>query len=126
VGDMNADVTDCKSLFANHLKQFCSTNELILSSKVGDIVKKLKNNKAYGVDKISTEHLKFASRNIFPLLAICFTGFLIHGILPNSMLYVILVPIVKDRAGKINGKDNYQPIALASTLSKVLEKINQL
>lgn len=30
---MNADITDSKSLFANHLNQFCEDNGLILSSK---------------------------------------------------------------------------------------------
>lgn len=34
----------------------------------------------------------------------------------------MLVPIIKDKAGKINSTDNYRPIALASTLSKVLER----
>ena len=34
---------------------------------------------------------------------------------------VVLVPIIKDKSGKINSKDNYRPIAIASTLSKLLE-----
>ena len=36
---------------------------------------------------------------------------------------VVLVPIIKDKSGKINSKDNYRPIAIASTLSKLLEKV---
>ena len=36
---------------------------------------------------------------------------------------VVLVPIIKDKSGKINSKDNYRPIAIASTLSKLLEKL---
>jgi len=32
--DMNADVSDGCSLFANHIMHFCSDNGLILSSKV--------------------------------------------------------------------------------------------
>ena len=39
------------------------------------------------------------------------------------MITVILVPVIKDKTGKINSKDNYRPIALASMLSKVLESI---
>ena len=31
--------------------------------------------------------------------------------------------MIKDKAGKINAKDNYRPIALSSILSKVLERI---
>ena len=34
---------------------------------------------------------------------------------------VVLVPIIKDKSGKINSKDNYRPIAIASTMSKLLE-----
>lgn len=33
-GDMNTDVSDVMSLFANHLMQFCSDGGLILHSKV--------------------------------------------------------------------------------------------
>jgi len=48
---------------------------------------------------------------------------LAHGILPDSILSVILEPVIKDKAGKINSVDNYRPVALASILSKVLERI---
>lgn len=90
--------------------------------EVYDAIMRLKDNKACGMDKISAEHLKFASRKLCPLLAICFTGFLVHGILPDSILSVILMPIIKDKTGKINSMDNYRPIALASILSKVIER----
>lgn len=46
-----------------------------------------------------------------------------HGILPDSFLPVILMPNIKDKAGKINNRDNYRLTALASVLSKVLERI---
>ena len=45
-----------------------------------------------------------------------------HGILPDTMLTVTLVPVIKDKAGKIGSLDNNRPIALASILSNVLEK----
>lgn len=45
----------------------------------------------------------------------CISGFLIHGILPDSIISV--------KAGRITSRDNYIPIAFASVLSKVLEKI---
>ena len=57
------------------------------------------------------------------MLAICFTGLMTHGILPDSLLTVILVPVIKDKAGKVGSMDNYRPIALASILSKVIERI---
>ena len=46
-----------------------------------------------------------------------------HGVLPDSMLTVTLVPVNKDKAGKLGSLDNYRPIGLASVLSKVLEII---
>ena len=39
------------------------------------------------------------------------------------MLSVVLVPVIKDKAGKISSKDNYRPIALASVFSKIIELI---
>ena len=50
-------------------------------------------------------------------------GFISHGFLPESMLSVVLVPVIKDKAGKIYSKDNYRPIALASVISKLVEVI---
>ena len=56
----------------------------------------------------------------------CITGFFVHGFLPSSLLSVVsvvLVPIIKDKCSKINSKDNYRPIALASIVSKQFENI---
>ncbi len=39
------------------------------------------------------------------------------------MLSVTLLPVIKDKAGKVGSLDNYRPIALASVVSKVLERI---
>ena len=69
------------------------------------------------------EHLKYCNRRILPLLAMCISASFIHGFLPDSMLSVVLVPVIKDKCRKINDSDNYRPIALASVISKVVEKI---
>ena len=50
------------------------------------------------------------------------SSFLVHGFLPDEMMAVALVPIIKSKSGRIMSKDNYRPIALASIVSKVLEK----
>ena len=39
------------------------------------------------------------------------------------MLGVVLVPVIKDKSGRINAKDTYRPIALASIVSMVVENI---
>ena len=72
---------------------------------------------------VYAEHLKYCSRRVLPLLAMCISALFIYGFLPDSMLSVILVPVIKDKCRKINDSDNYRPIALASVISKVVEKI---
>lgn len=86
-------------------------------------IEKLSLNKACGLDQITAEHLRHASNRLSVLLAVCFSGFLMHGVLPDSMLTVLLVPVIKNKTCKISSIDNYRPIALTSILSKVLERI---
>ena len=101
----------------------CDDNMVIMPQEVDKAINKLSNNKASGLDGITAEHLKYASARTSPLLRLCFNGFMIHGVLPDSMLSVVLVPVIKDKAGKVGSLDNYRPIALASILSKVMEMI---
>ena len=74
-------------------------------------------------DDMYAEYLKYFCDRILPLLSMGFTGMLVHGILPNAMISVILVPIIKDKTGKIKSKDNYRVIALVSIMSKIKKKI---
>ena len=69
------------------------------------------------------EHLKHCSDVKIPLFSMCFTSLFVHGILPESMISVILVAIVKNKSASICSKSNYRPIALASIVSKVFEKL---
>ena len=52
--------------------------------------------------------------------------FFVHGFLPDSMLSVVLVPVIKDKCGKINDSDNYRPIALVSVMTKIVEKVGRM
>lgn len=94
------------------------TNVIVRPGEVSDAIEMLDNNKACGTDGIAAEHLKHASYRLSPLLALCFTGLLVHGVLPDSILSVLLVPVLKEKAGRLNSMDNYRPIALASILSR--------
>ena len=84
-------------------------------------IKHLDKNKSCGLDGIYAEHLKFASTRLLDLLSDCFSSLLVHGALPDSMISVVLLPVIKDKAGNITSKDNYRPMALASIVSKVME-----
>jgi hypothetical protein len=91
--------------------------------EVEKAIRKLSCHKSCGLDGIYAEHLKYASRRLLKLLALCVSSCFTHGFLPDDMISVVLVPIIKNKAGNINSKDNYRPIALASVLSKVVENI---
>ncbi|KAK0141236.1 hypothetical protein N1851_021750 [Merluccius polli] len=62
----------------------------------------LADNKASGKDNITAEHLQLASPRVAALLSICLTGLMTHGILPDTMLTVTLVPVIKDKAALFN------------------------
>ena len=98
-------------------------NIKVSNFEIKDAIKSMDLNKSCGLDGIFAEHLKYASDKLIPLLSLCFSSLLVHGILPDSLMSVVLVPIIKNKCGNINVKENYRPIALASILSKVLELV---
>ena len=65
------------------------------------MIKKLDVNKACGSNGVYSEHIKYASNILMPLLSMCFTSCVAHGFLPESMLSVVLVPVIKNKADKI-------------------------
>ena len=52
------------------------------------------------MDSIYAEHLKHCNKRVLPLLAMCMTGFFVHGFLPNSLLSVVLCQISKIHVAK--------------------------
>jgi hypothetical protein len=109
----------------NDLSYECelNSNMIISPGEIEDAINNLAGGKSCGIDGIYAEHLKYSSLNYRSLLARCMTSFIVHGHLPDTLMSVVLVPIIKDKSGKINSKDNYRPIAIASTMSKLLEKL---
>lgn len=70
-------------------------------------------------DHIIALHLKNANQRICPLLVIHFSGVIVHGVLEESIISVLLVLVIKDKAGKLNSMDDYKHIAFASFEDKV-------
>lgn len=81
-------------------------------SDVENAIKCLDVNTICGMDGIYAEYLKHCDEHIVPILAMYVTGVLC--LYRDSLLSVVLVPIIKDKFGNINNKDNYGLIALAS------------
>ena len=75
---------------------------------VNECISRMECNKACGLDGISAEHLKHCSSRVTPLLAMCNTGFMMHVFfLPESIMSVVLFPIIKDKKAKISSIDNH-------------------
>ena len=73
---------------------------IINPAEIEDAIYDLAGGKSCGLDGIYSEHLKYSSISYRNLLARCMTSFLIHGQLPDSLMSVVLVPIIKDKSGK--------------------------
>ena len=121
------DLFNCLKKYKN-VNDFCKTVDYEGDMKVShyDIIQAIqdfKDSKSCGLDDIYAEHLKQCSNLIIPLLSICFSSLFFHGCLPEAMISVVLVPIVNNKSASICIKCNYRPIAQASIVSKVLEKI---
>lgn len=67
-------------------------------------------NKASSLIHSNMQHLKNGSLKTAPLLSLCFTGFMFHGLLPDSKLSGLFVPVVKDKARRISSLDIYRHI----------------
>ena len=108
---------------SNYVLEDSYDNVKVTNAETLSAIKSLEDNKSCAQDGIFAEHLKYASSKIVPLLSMCFSGLFVHGYLPNSLMSVVLIPIIKNKCGNISSKDNYRPIALASIISKIIERI---
>ena len=72
-------------------------------------------------DGLSSNHLLLATSVLTGPLANHFTDALRHGYMPTLLTKCTLVPILKPNKDP-TVSNNYRPIAMASNLSKVLEK----
>ena len=105
----------------------CSTDPLstfvdvlVTKDEIKSAIRELVCGKASGIDGIFAEHLKYSSDRFLVLLSICLTCFFVHGAMPDSLIDVVLVPVIKDKSGKITSSDNYRPILLLAALVKLL------
>jgi hypothetical protein len=84
-------------------------------------IKVLKSGKSGGKDGLRAEAFKHACKSIIVYLCILFNAVTCHGFIPQELMDTIIVPIVKDKKGDLESKDNYRPIALTTVMSKLFE-----
>ena len=104
------------SLSASHLSSVAFSED-----DVFEAICLLKRNKSDACGVFS-EHLMYSSAVIAEPLAIFFTAILRHGYMPKCFRDCVILPIPKGNKDTTCSQ-NYRPIALASSLSKVLERL---
>jgi retron-type reverse transcriptase len=93
-------------------------------SQIIDLLKSFDSKPTTDLDEISIKLLKFVSHEIAVPLAHIFNLSISLGIFPNKFKTARVVPVYK--AGDPLSCDNYRPIALVKSFSKILEKIVQI
>jgi len=106
----------------NYIDKNSSYGEINLQKDlIIDIVHSLKNNKAVGSDGLQAEHLKLAIESVAIPLTNLLNSMIAHSYIPQEVMKVDILPIVKKKGLDPSKSSNYRPIAIASILSKVLE-----
>ena len=91
------------------------------SSIVNSAIVKLNNTSSRDVYGINSKDLKLASPIISPVLSDLINKCFTNGLFPNCLKLSRIVPIFKK--GLRNDPNNYRPIAISPTLSKIIEII---
>ena len=115
--------TDNRDQVMNALRTVQGHSDVINVHELRQIVKGLKNNKAVGNDGIPPEVYKFASQRLLTMMSILISGCMPTGELPNSLMHVVIILLLKCKLKDPADVDNYRPIAIATAFSKVLEQV---
>jgi exonuclease III len=113
-------------LLSNYNSHTVSQQELLTFFSVEQIdrcIRSLKLGKASGPDDLSAEHLLHAHPSLVVHLRLLFCGLATHCYVPDDFGSGIIIPLLKDKLGKINDLGNYRGITLIPVISKLFELV---
>jgi len=111
-----------KESVQNYIKQNLKCYKYAVNKKVVfSAIEKLKRNKATGSEGLQAEHFQNAGECIIRPMSELISSMISHGFVPDVVMKVMIIPIVKKRGLDPKCSANYRPIAIASTFSKILE-----
>ena len=70
---------------------------------------------------LCTNHLKNGTHKLNIILTMLFNCMLRHGFAPDSLLQGTMLPLVKDKRGKLQDSSNYRAITIGSSILKLFE-----
>ena len=110
--------------FTNYLTSFISSSIFLKPTscqEIKNVISTLKSKLSNGADNIPLKIIKFIPENVLNLLAWIFNLSLQLGKFPEKFKIAKIIPIHKK--GDPKDVNNYRPISLLSSFSKILEKI---
>lgn len=108
----------CKKIPTNNNSMYMKPTN---PEEISNIIGTLANKSSHGYDKISNKLLKELRPVVLTPLVIIFNRSMEEGVFPDAMKIADIVPLHKAKC--IEDCNNYRPISLLLTMSKVLEKI---
>ena len=110
-----------ESVPANNSHKFSFSNNPITREEIIEAISLLKNKNTPDQDGLSTSLVKKIANELASPLHLIFSKSYETGIIPNQLKIAKIIPIFK--SGIQTKMDNYRPIALLNSFSKILEKI---
>ena len=128
--NIESNVSDTRSFKTQREKYLTNMNLLLFSFKpinendVRKVFKDLTPKSSSGLDEISTKLLKYIQDPLIPVLCITINQSLLNGIFPDKLKLAKVKPLYKK--GDSSSFQNYRPISLLPSISKVFEKVVHL
>ena len=134
IGFTPGKITELKQNIERKLEENCmqSTNELNTSITterhlhnlaVNDLKKAVDDLKSDKKDDtgICTNHIINGTHKLHIVLTMLFNTMLRHGTAPDALLQGTMLPLVKDKRGKLQDSSNYRAITIGSSILKLFE-----
>ena len=117
---------DDTNSFKKYLTKSCKSSfemKNTTSSEICTIIKNLKPKNSSGYDQISANMLKLLEPILTPAITLIINQSINTGIFPEKLKIAKVVPVFKK--GDTTKLENYRPISLLPSVSKIFEKIAQ-
>ena len=116
--------TQCNIPYSQYLNKITQSKfqfSLINETETLKLVKSLKPKGSSGYDGLSLKMLKLIAPSLLKPLTLIINQSLFTGIFPNKLKIAKVIPLYKKQDPQI--VDNYRPVSLLTSISKIFEKV---